>query len=188
MHETFAGVIAGARGWVSAPEVSFSIYGERGVIDALAYHEPTGCLLVVELKTLIVDVNDLMATMDRRRRLASRIARDRGWNARSVSGWVIVADSRTNRRRLATHATVLRTAFPADGRRMRGFLRSPSGSVTALSFLPVDLATDSGRGRGPVRKRVTLAGEGQTLPSGRDRERRPGCAPNSTPRAAEMNI
>jgi len=47
-----------------APEVSFAIYGERGVIDILAWHAPTRTLLVIELKTEIVDVNDLMGKMD----------------------------------------------------------------------------------------------------------------------------
>jgi len=32
--------------WVLAPEVSFAIYGERGVIDVLAWHEPSRSLLV----------------------------------------------------------------------------------------------------------------------------------------------
>src|SRR6187551_1151264 len=41
------------QGWVVAPEVSYSIYGERGAIDLLAFHEPTRTLLVVELKTFL---------------------------------------------------------------------------------------------------------------------------------------
>jgi transcriptional regulator with XRE-family HTH domain len=165
MHESFAGLIRAARGWISAPEISFSIYGERGVIDAVAFHEATGSLLVVEFKTLIVDVNDLMASMDRRRRLAPRIGRERGWNVSTVSTWVIVADTRTNRRRLAVHATVLRSAFPADGRTMRRFLASPSGSVAALSFLPIDAVTATRRRPGPVRQPRTLASARQTLPN-----------------------
>src|SRR5215213_6669060 len=33
MHEAMATLFAGLDGWVSEPEVSFSIYGERGIID-----------------------------------------------------------------------------------------------------------------------------------------------------------
>ena len=62
-----------AGGWLFAPEVSFSVYGERGVIDLLAFHPASGCLLVIELKTAIIDVNDLVGTMDRRCRLAAGI-------------------------------------------------------------------------------------------------------------------
>lgn len=120
--------------WVLAPEVSFSIYGERGVIDILAWHPTERALLVIELKTDIVDVNDLVGSMDRRRRLAWSIARERGWDPLTVSTWVLVAASRTNRSRLVAHRTVLRNAFPADGRAMNRWLRQPSSEVYGMSL------------------------------------------------------
>jgi transcriptional regulator with XRE-family HTH domain len=135
LHESVARWFGSALpGWVLAPEVSFSIYGERGVIDILAWHPGLRALLVIELKTDVVDVNDLMASMDRRRRLARSIARDRGWDPLTVSTWVIVAGGRTNRARLAAHRTVLRNAFPVDGRAMAGWLRRPDHVVNALSL------------------------------------------------------
>ena len=136
MHEAMAGLFDSLTGWVVVHEASFSIYGERGVIDILAWHPARRCLLIVELKTELVDVNDLLATMDRRRRLATRIALERGWRPRIVATWVVVADTRTNRRRLAIHRTVLRNAFPADGRAIRGWLRDPSEPIAALLFSP----------------------------------------------------
>ena len=125
--------VLGQGGWLLAPEVSFSIYGERGVIDLLAYHPASGCLLVIELKTVIVDVNEMVGTLDRKARLAPRIARDRGWHARSVSRWVVVTRSKTNQRRIDAHRTVLRAAYPSDGRQIHPWLRAPSGSIAALS-------------------------------------------------------
>jgi transcriptional regulator with XRE-family HTH domain len=136
MHEAVARMFDALDGWLTVPEVSFSYYGERGVIDVIAWHPIRRTLIVIELKTEIVDVSELIGTMDRRERLAWRIARDRGWRPASVSVWVLVADSRTNRRRLAAFATVLRGAFPADGREMRAWLRSPDQKIAALSFLP----------------------------------------------------
>ena len=136
MHEAVAGLLAGFDGWVFEPEVSFSIYGERGIIDILAWHPARRVLLVIELKTEIVDVSGLLGSMDQRRRLAWRIARDRGWDPKVVSMWVVVADTRTNRRALAAHAGVLRAKFPMDGRSMRRWLRDPSERVDALGFLP----------------------------------------------------
>jgi HTH-type transcriptional regulator/antitoxin HipB len=147
MHEAVARLLAGLAGWTSAPEVSFSIYGERGYIDILAWHAETRTLLVIELKTEIVDVQELVGKVDQKRRLASRIARERGWVATSVSAWVVVAESRTNRRRLEAHRTMLRAAFPTDGRSMAGWLRRPSGQVSALSFLS---NTTSGTLRGSL--------------------------------------
>jgi transcriptional regulator with XRE-family HTH domain len=121
--------------WLTAPEVTFAIYGERGTIDILAFHPPTGTLAVIELKTELVDVQHLIASVDRYRRLAPRIAKERGWIARSVGCWVVLRDTATNRRRVSAHADVLRVAFPDDGRTMRRWLRAPDGQVAGLSFI-----------------------------------------------------
>ena len=134
MHELVAAEL-GAAGWVMAAEATFSIYGERGAIDILAHHPSSAGLLVVELKTQLVDVQSLIGSVDRYRRLAPQLARDRGWPVASVSAWVVLRETPANHRRLAAHATVLRSAFPHDGRRMRGWLREPVGGVAALSFL-----------------------------------------------------
>jgi len=152
MHEAMARWFAELEGWQPSPEVSFNEFGERGVIDILAWHASTGTVLVIELKTAIVDINDLMSTMDKRRRLASKIARDLGWNAEVVATWVVVAPGRSNDRALAEHATVLRAKFPDDGRSMRRWLARPTGEIASLSFLPKARLSDLGRdGRTPRR-------------------------------------
>ena len=46
--------------WEIAPEASFSIYGERGVIDLLMWHPGRRALLVIELKDDIVDVGEML--------------------------------------------------------------------------------------------------------------------------------
>ena len=136
MHDAVAQLLTEA-GWLFASEATFSIYGERGSIDILAFHPPSSSLLVTELKTQIVDVSELLTAVDRYRRLAQAVARERGWNAETVSVWVVVLDGRTNRRRVAAHAPVLRAAYPQDGRQVAAWLRSPSGRLAALSFLPI---------------------------------------------------
>jgi transcriptional regulator with XRE-family HTH domain len=136
LHEAVARLFHRLSGWTIAPEVSFAIRGERGVMDILAWHAASRTLLVIELKTEIVDINQLMGSVDRKRRLAPAVARDRGWVPASVSAWVIVGDSRTNRRRVHGHAATLRAAFPADGRHVRPWLRAPSGVFACLSFWP----------------------------------------------------
>lgn len=136
MHEIMARYFHGLAGWVVEPEVSFSIFGERGVIDILAWHPTSRILLVIELKTEVLDINELLGTLDRKRRLASTIARERGWDPVAVSTWVVVAESRTSRRVVARHASVLRAKLPVDGRTVRGWLRQPASSIDALSFLP----------------------------------------------------
>ncbi|HYM53666.1 MAG TPA: helix-turn-helix domain-containing protein [Candidatus Dormibacteraeota bacterium] len=125
-----------ARGWEVRPEVSFARYGERGVIDVLARHPASGSLLAIELKTALVDLQELMASIDRKVRLAAPVAASLGWQSTTVSGLVVVAQGRTNRRRVADHRRLLRAAFPTDGRRMRAWLRQPAEPVRGLMFWP----------------------------------------------------
>ncbi|HET7167739.1 MAG TPA: helix-turn-helix domain-containing protein [Candidatus Limnocylindrales bacterium] len=134
LHESVARALAREfPDWQMAHEVSFNIWGERGVIDLLMWHPGRRALLIVELKTEIVDTGELIATADRRRRLGAQIVRDRDWDPLTVSTWVLVASSRTNERRIADHRSVLRSAFPDDGRRVHRWLADPSGSIDALS-------------------------------------------------------
>jgi transcriptional regulator with XRE-family HTH domain len=135
LHEAAAQLLAALPEWSFAPEVSFAVYGERGVMDILAYHAERRALLVIELKTQLVDVQGLLAAVDRYRRLAPRVAGARGWRATSVSVWVLLRESDTNRRRVADHLTVLRAAFPLDGWGMRRWLRQPIRPAAGLSFL-----------------------------------------------------
>jgi hypothetical protein len=98
MYEAAALMFRLYSGWTTAPEVSFNIYGERGAIDVLAWHASQQALLVVELKTEIVDVQGLLGAVDRYRRLAPQIARERGWRPSTVSTWVAIAAGRSNAR------------------------------------------------------------------------------------------
>lgn len=134
MHEELARLFNDLPGWVAQPEVSFSIYGERGVIDILAWHAGHRALLVIEIKTDIVDINELMGTLDRKSRLAIRVARERGWQAKTVGLWLVVADSDPNRRRVAAHRVVLRSLLPHRGAHLRAWLRDPAGPCRALTF------------------------------------------------------
>jgi transcriptional regulator with XRE-family HTH domain len=155
LHEAVARRFGTLGGWTLVPEATFSIYGERGAIDILAWHAPTRTLLVIELKTELVDVQELLATLDRKRRLAPVIARDRGWHPATIAVWVIVAEGRTNRRRVDAHRSVLRAALPADGRTMHAWLAAPNGPVAALSFWPRNDQVRGHRRLDPV-KRVRL--------------------------------
>jgi hypothetical protein len=152
MHDAIARVFAGLDGWSMEPEVSFSIYGERGIIDVLAWHPVRRILLVIELKTELVDVNELMGSVDRKRRLAIEIARQRGWDPVSVSTWVVIAEGRTNRRAVAAHAATLRAKFPTDGRSVARWLRRPEGRMHGLGFLPYVSGGTVSRPVTPIRR------------------------------------
>jgi hypothetical protein len=109
-------------------------------------------LLVIELKTELVEINALMGRLDQKRRLAVEVAKDRSSDATAIAAWVVLAEGRSNRRAVATHHTTLRTKFPVDGRTMRAWLSHPHQRVDALSFLASAQQAGLGRGVGPVRR------------------------------------
>ena len=156
LHEALADRLAGSAGWVSAAEVSYSIYGERGVIDRLGFHAAGRMLVVFEIKADLADPAGLVAQLDRYRRLAPEIAQSRGWEGGQVSCWAVVADTDTNRRRLALHRELLRGAFPADGRMLAEWLRDPTSRVDGLTFLAYPLGRTGTRNLSTI-KRVRLA-------------------------------
>jgi transcriptional regulator with XRE-family HTH domain len=137
MHEQMARLWPGLPSWTAVPEVTFSVFGERGVVDWVAWHAETGTLLLVELKTELVDINDLLSTANRRTRLARQIAEPYGWAPRRVAYWLAIEDDRTNRRHLTRYSTVLRSAFPDDGHTIRRWLREPDRPLRCLSFMTI---------------------------------------------------
>jgi len=140
-----------ARGWVVATEVSFSIFGERGSVDVLAWHPLTSVLLVVEAKSVVPDVQATIHALDRKQRLGRVIARDRGWAPVAVARLLVVADQRTARRRIDEHATTFGVAFPLRGGELQRWLRRPRPSpVSGLWFLPL---THGAGGRQRIRRR-----------------------------------
>lgn len=134
LAEGFAAHLARSPGWVLAPEVSFSIFGERGFVDLMGWHAGCAHLLVLEFKTELVDVNELLGTIDRKQRLARRIAAERGWRPERISPWLVVADTSTNRRHVHEHSTLLKTRFPLDGRHLRRLLGDPTSAGSGLAF------------------------------------------------------
>jgi Holliday junction resolvase-like predicted endonuclease len=125
-------------GWDVAVEVSFNLRGERGSIDVLAYHPATRTILVVEVKSVVPDVQATLVIFDRKARLATEIARQRGWVGRGVGRILVVADRRTARRRVAAHETVFRSSFPHRSMAVKRWIRQPDPTrpFSGLWFLP----------------------------------------------------
>jgi hypothetical protein len=126
-------------------ELSFNVWGERGVVDLVGWNEEHRALALGELKSEFVDPGELGGTMDRRERLAAAIVESRGWKPLVVGMWVIAADTRTNRRHLAASRRLLRGAFPADGHAMAAWLANPTTSIRGLSFVSVPRVAGEGK-------------------------------------------
>lgn len=150
-----------AQSWASRQEVSYNHFGDRGSIDDLAFDTGTATLLVSELKSGIYDVQRMLAKMDEKERLASDVARRFGWAARSVVGCLVLADTRTNRRRVQQHAALF-ARFAIRGRGASAWLKAPRPASGVLLFVPLsDLRGMHGRRAG--RQRVRHSGQRRSV-------------------------
>ena len=73
-----------------------------------------------------------------------------GWDPVWISTWLIVADTRTNRRRVQAQGAMLRGALPDQGTAVRRWLSDPVGRVGAGSFWSGSTGSDRAP-RGSVR-------------------------------------
>ena len=153
LQERWAARKASGR-WESRQEVTYNEYGDRGSIDDLAYDETTGTLLVSELKTGIYDAGRTLMKTDEKARLAAGISRRFGWKVRHVVGCFVIADTRTNRRRVAEHDTLF-ARYTCRGRAALAWLRDPTPAIEGLLlFVPLsDVRGTHGRRAGRQRVR-----------------------------------
>jgi hypothetical protein len=153
-------------GWDVAAEFTFSVYGERGSIDVCAWHASSRSLAVVEVKPLIDDLQDLLATLDRKVRLIPQLVKDRGWRPVSVSRLVVVFESSANRGTIRRHDSVFRASLPDRTIAVRRWLHGPIAPINGIWMVP---ATRTRVGMRAVRgrTRVRHVGRGRRGPDGR---------------------
>ena len=147
-------------GWIVRNEVSFNRYGDRGRIDLLAYHPVHRPLLVIEIKTTIVDAQALLGGLDVKARLAPFVARDLGWRPRLIVPALIIAEGTTARRHIAGLSPLF-ARFALRGHAASSWLREPVGSpsgILTFTKLPSSSGVDARRaGRRRVRKRTAIS-------------------------------
>lgn len=127
--------ILAADGWAVATEASFNLRGERGSIDVLGFHASTGSLLVVEVKSVVPDLQAMLVGLDRKGRLGREVARERGWAVTSVTRLLVLPTDRTARRRVESHGATFRSALPARTLEIRRWFRQPAGTMHGVLFV-----------------------------------------------------
>jgi transcriptional regulator with XRE-family HTH domain len=136
--------------WDVVVEASFSIYGERGSIDVFGWHRRAELVAVNEIKASVPEAGNTVMGVDRKARLAPEIARDRGWRCRGVARFLVVGDGSTSRDRIARHADIFRTAFPAGTRASLAWIRDPSTPPpSGIIFVSPRNARGTGSARRP---------------------------------------
>jgi transcriptional regulator with XRE-family HTH domain len=134
-----------SRGWAVQAEVSFNHYGDRGSCDLVAWHAHTRTLLLVEVKSQLGDLQDLLHRLDVKARLGGLLARQLGWpTPRAVVRALVVAEGRTARQIVVRH-TALFSGFSLRGRAAHAWLRSPSAAVGGLLWFEEPSNSDGGR-------------------------------------------
>ena len=155
LAESTIGRLAAA-GWTVQPEVSYSIFGERGSIDLLAWHESSRTLLVIELKTELTSVEETLRRHDSKVRLAPGIARERfGWDPVVVARLLVLPEDRTARRRIQDHRATFGRVYPHGNAAVKRWISNPQGAMAGILFLP---DTDAARVRQRIRAARTRLG------------------------------
>lgn len=134
--------------WVGEVEVSYSVYGERGSIDILAWHQEARALLVIEVKSELVSVEATLRKLDEKARLAGAIARERfAWRPESVARMLVLPATSTERRRVARHDAALSAALPLRYDDLRAWLRRPTRPMGGILFVADSTTGDPRNGR-----------------------------------------
>ena len=98
------------------------------------------------MKSVVPDLGAMLMTLDRKVRLAAKIARDQlGWHATSVSRLLVLPEDRTARRRVADHLATFDAALPQRNVVVKQWLRAPAGSIAGVLFLTDAQPGDSRR-------------------------------------------
>ena len=149
--------------WEVAVEVTYSEYGERGSVDVLGARREFLAMVVIEVKSDLTVMDATVRKTDEKERIVREsLGRKRfGFTPRCVARLLVLASTDTARRRVRTSATILGTAFPANGPAVRKWLRDPAGDLAGILFVSDTNPSGGTRARGGakrVRRRVTRRG------------------------------
>jgi hypothetical protein len=148
-------------GWEVRVEYSFNMRGERGSVDVLAWLPVRRALLLIEVKTQVVDVQELLSTLDRKRRVIPAVVPgELGWHPALIGCLVVLPEETRARVAMTRHAAVFASVLPARTVQVRRWLRGPEGAIAGIWFLRYSSPSNGRRGWGAP-TRVRRPGGGQ---------------------------
>jgi transcriptional regulator with XRE-family HTH domain len=119
-------------------EYTFSIWGERGSIDILAWHPMLRAVLAIEVKTRLVDLQDLLSTTDRKRRLLPAICRQESWDPKAAASVLLLPEETWARNEVRRFEPIFGVAFPGRTVDVRRWLAQPTADLRAIWFFAND--------------------------------------------------
>ena len=127
-----------AFGWETAREVEIVQARSHGWIDLVAFHPGSETLLVIEVKTQLLDLGSLERQLGWYTRAAGDATRRKGWIPRRIVTWVLVLASDEVDRVIATNRQLLGAAFPTRARGMLEWLADGRHPLTGRGLAMID--------------------------------------------------
>ena len=127
-----------AAGWETAREVEIVQARSHGWIDIVAFHPRSESLLVIEIKTRLVDLGSVERQVGWYARAASDVARRTGWMPRRIVTWLLVLASAEVDRVIAINNQLLGAAFPMRAREMLEWLSDGRHPLTSRGLAMID--------------------------------------------------
>ncbi len=165
-------------GWGVWPEWSFNHFGERGSVDIVAWHEATRTLLLIEVKSRLHDVQELLHTFGKKVRIVPGLfAAERGTppergttaayiataahlaTAAHIATMLVVADTPAARRIVREHVATFDSVWPERPQACRRFIRRPGEGAATFRGGIWFVAAGSGAARSDA------AGSGAAMPA-----------------------
>ena len=109
-----------SQGWHVRREVAIGTSQRPGWIDVLAWHPATGLLLVIEVKTELLDIGAVERQLHWYEREAPRAATRLGWRTKTVSSALVLLATGANDALVRQNARALVAAFPVRARQFAG--------------------------------------------------------------------
>ena len=125
-------------GWLVAREVEVMLGRSHGWIDLLAFHPTSRLLVIVEIKTRIVDIGAVERQIAWYEREALDVARRLGWRPRRTSAWLLLLASDEVEAALSIHRELLRRSFPDRAPVMRRIAANQSATAAKRGLALID--------------------------------------------------
>jgi transcriptional regulator with XRE-family HTH domain len=116
-------------GWRIATEVEIGSDRSKGWIDILAWHPNTGVVLMIEVKTELLDLGSIERTMNWYLREAWSAARRLGWRPTRVRGCLLVLSTEVVEQRIRENRDTLGRVFPIRAQALSSLVETGSPGV-----------------------------------------------------------